>query len=50
MIEIIYIAVFAVSNILIFRKGYRFGIKKEQQARLKRLNQLKRLVTNRADL
>jgi hypothetical protein len=50
MIEIIFTAVFAISNILMFRKGYRFGIKKEQQARLQRLNQLKRLINNRADL
>jgi hypothetical protein len=50
MIEIISVSVFAISNALMFRKGFKLGIKKEQQARLRRLNQLKRLINNRADL
>jgi len=50
MTEIIFISVFAISNILMFRKGYKSGIKTEQQARLRRLNTLKRLITNRAEL
>jgi hypothetical protein len=50
MIEVIFTAVFAISNILMFRKGYKSGIKTEQQARLRRLNTLKRLINNRADL
>jgi len=50
MIEIIFTAVFAISNILMFRKGFKLGIKKEQQARLRRLNTLKKLINNRADL
>jgi hypothetical protein len=50
MIGITFIAVFAISNILMFRKGFKLGLKKEQQARLRRLNTLKRLINNRADL
>jgi basic membrane lipoprotein Med (substrate-binding protein (PBP1-ABC) superfamily) len=50
MIEIIFTAVFAISNILMFRKGFKLGIKKEQQARLRRLNTLKKLINNRAEL
>jgi hypothetical protein len=48
MIEIIFTAVFAISNILMFRKGFKLGIKKEQQARLFRLNTLRKLINNRA--
>jgi hypothetical protein len=48
MIEIIFTAVFAISNILMFRKGFKLGIKKEQQARLLRLNTLRKLINNRA--
>jgi hypothetical protein len=50
MIEVIFTAVFAISNILMFRKGFKLGLKKEQQARLRRLNTLKKLINNRADL
>jgi basic membrane lipoprotein Med (substrate-binding protein (PBP1-ABC) superfamily) len=50
MTQVIFIAVFAISNILMFRKGFKLGIKKEQQARLRRLNTLKKLINNRADL
>jgi hypothetical protein len=34
----------------IARYFYKLGLKKEQQARLRRLNTLKRLINNRADL
>jgi len=50
MIETIFIAAFIISNITMFRYGFKLGIKKEQQARLRRLNTLKRLISNRADL
>jgi hypothetical protein len=50
MTEIIFISVFAISNILMFRKGYKSGIKTEQQARFRRLNTLRKLINNRADL
>jgi hypothetical protein len=50
MIEVIFTAVFAISNILMFRKGFKLGLKKEQQARLRRLNTLKKLINNRAEL
>ena len=50
MIEIIFAALFVLTNILTFRKGFKLGLKKEQQARLRRLNTLKRLINNRADL
>jgi len=50
MIEIVFTTAFTISNILMFRYGFKLGIKKEQQARLRRLNTLKRLISNRADL
>ena len=50
MIETIFTAAFIISNITMFRYGFKLGIKKEQQARLRRLNTLKRLISNRADL
>jgi hypothetical protein len=50
MIEVIFTALFVLSNIVTFRKGFKLGLKKEQQARLRRLNTLKRLLNNRANL
>jgi hypothetical protein len=48
MIEIFFTAVFAITNTLMFRQGFKSGIKTEQQARLRRLNNLRKLMNNRA--
>lgn len=46
MIEVFLIAVFVVSNTLVFRLGFKLGIKTEQKARLNRLNSIKKLMNN----
>ena len=37
----------AVSNIMMFKIGFTYGIKTEQQARLRRVNALKKLLNGK---
>jgi uncharacterized BrkB/YihY/UPF0761 family membrane protein len=48
MIEYIFlIFVYVLSNIIIFKIGFNYGIKTEQQARLRRLSTLKKLLNGK---
>jgi hypothetical protein len=44
MFEVLVIVVLVSTNAIMFNIGFRYGIKTEQQARLRRVNQLKRLL------
>lgn len=41
------IMVYVLSNTLMFKIGFRYGIKKEQQARLRRIGALKKLLNGK---
>jgi hypothetical protein len=44
---IIFSVALIVSNLLMFKFGYTYGIKTEQRARLRRLNSLKKLLNGK---
>ena len=44
MIELSIIILFAIEQAVLFNVAYRLGIKTEQQARLRRINALKKLL------
>lgn len=44
---IIFSIAFIISNLLMFKFGFRYGIKTEQKARLRRLNTLKKLLNGK---
>ena len=44
---IIFSVALIVSNLAMFRIGFRYGIKTEQRARLRRLNTLKKLLNGK---
>jgi hypothetical protein len=48
-ITLSFIAIVSItlSNLLMFKIGYRYGIKTEQRARLRRLNTLKKLLNGK---
>jgi len=48
MIEYIFFLVaYVLSNIIIFKIGFKYGIKTEQQARLRRLATIKKLLNGK---
>jgi hypothetical protein len=44
---IIFSIVYIISNLLMFKFGYRYGIKTEQRARLRRLGALKKILNGK---
>jgi hypothetical protein len=44
---IIFSIAYIVSNLLMFKFGYRYGIKTEQKARLRRLSALKKILNGK---
>jgi hypothetical protein len=48
--KILLILIVTIEQFLLYKVAFKLGVVKEQQARLRRLNTLKRLVKNRADL
>ena len=48
MIEYIFLVfIYVLSNTIMFKIGFKYGIKTEQQARLRRLNHLKKLLNGK---
>jgi hypothetical protein len=48
MVEYIFlIFLYVLSNTIMFKIGFRYGIKTEQQARIRRLNLLKKLLNGK---
>jgi hypothetical protein len=48
MIEYIFLGfVYVLSNTIMFKIGFKYGIKTEQQARLRRINKVKRLLNGK---
>jgi hypothetical protein len=48
MIEYIFLVfVYVLSNTIMFKIGFKYGIKTEQQARLRRINKVKRLLNGK---
>jgi len=48
MVEYIFlIFLYVLSNTIMFKIGFKYGIKTEQQARLRRLNHLKKLLNGK---
>jgi hypothetical protein len=44
---IFFIITYVLSNIIMFKIGFRYGIIKEQQARLRRISTLKKLLNGK---
>ena len=48
--KILLILIVTIENFILYKVAFKRGVVREQQARLRRLNTLKRLVNHRADL
>jgi hypothetical protein len=48
--KILLILIFAIEQFLLYKVAFKLGVVREQRARLRRLNTLKRLVNHRANL
>jgi len=48
--KILLILIVTIEHFILYKVAFKLGVVREQQARLRRLNTLKRLVNSRADL